>query len=237
MRKKKELDWYETVTEFIFGHEPTLYEKVKDMEKILRRATRDVQNEINRRTFARKEVSAMLRQKCGNHAEERELKTLAMRYATHGRCITKLEATVDKMDDFKMKLNDVLTASITNDVFKDLTHCMTEINKCTGNAFGIMNAIKRYELEKDRMDLIQEEIDENLVDEDDAEANENDAKVVLEKVLAELHIETDSAVSRFLFIVIIIIITLLDACGTNLDTTACRQHTYNCEYETGRAYH
>ena len=84
MRKKKELDWYETVTEFIFGHEPTLYEKVKDMEKILRRATRDVQNEINRRTFARKEVSAMLRQKCGNHAEERELKTLAMRYATHG---------------------------------------------------------------------------------------------------------------------------------------------------------
>ena len=184
----------EFVTNLLFGQPLTVEERIKEIHKTLDGAYRDLWKEKRNLETQKNRIVQELRTKAAssNRTSANDLKRLAMRCRRTERQIETIDATMDKVQDFKSMVSELRTNETMSRSFTKLTFAMKQMNSETG-AFKLCALMQQFDREKMAIELKQEFIDEQLQEardgDADSEEEEEMADNILQEVLDEFHIK------------------------------------------------
>lgn len=179
--------------DFVFGHEQTPEERLKEMKLTIRHSKRELRKQIRHLETEDENVLQNLREAADSgNATRKSLYTIVMRHTRIGHEIRILDTTMDKLTACEKKLTNTSTTEVLTRVFTKMTLCMTQMNSAK-TLNQMTNMMVRFDIENQKLETMQELIDEKLeeVYEDEDEENEEMADEILDKILAEQGIKID----------------------------------------------
>lgn len=176
---------------WLFGEPITVEDRIKAINTDMDAAIKEIKKEKMRLEGEKRKTLQELRTKAANsnRTSSKDLKTLAIRCRQTERQISKLDATVHKLSNFKIMANQLKTTQVLSNSFTKLTLAMRQMNSSM-NAYQLYSLVQEYEKQNMVLEEKQKMADEMLENAfEDSEDEEEMADEILQEVLDEFNIK------------------------------------------------